>query len=680
MVYSIFRNNLKQSDMSKAIDPSNLDTSIAPEQDFYHYANGGWLKKHPIPDEFSRYGTFDKLREDNREIVRSIIEEVSAIAKNHNNDREQTAGKGSAAHHIAMLVGDFYRLGMDTDKINADGMQPIEKELQRIDSLLSADRVPELITSMYARSIPTVFYLYPSPDREDSEQIIAHLHQGGMGLSDVDYYRNRDKRSEEIRSEYLAYIAQMFVLTGVDPQEAEKFAAIVLSMESRLAHAGMTRLEQRDPHKTLNKRMITDLEEHYGSFGWKQFFLSLNIPVKAQLNIGQPDFFAAFNSMLSDTDIEDWKVYLKWRVINSAANLLSEEFETAKFEFYGKFLSGKKTMQPRWKRVTGATEDALGEAIGRLFADKYFPPEAKQRMLDLVENLRIALRERISGLPWMSETTKVKALEKLERIRVKIGYPDKWRSYEDLELKNQSYYENYRAAAVFNLEYELNKIGKPADKDEWHMTPQTVNAYYHPLMNEIVFPAGILQPPFFHKDADDAVNYGAIGVVIGHEMTHGFDDQGRKFDKDGNLNDWWTEADAAHFEQRSKVLEEQFNRIRITGDLYADGKLSLGENIADLGGVNIAYHALQKAWESAPPAKEIDGFTPAQRFFLAYAHVWANNIREKEMIRLTKEDVHSLGINRVNGPLPNVEAFHRAFGVQTGQPMYLPQEQRADIW
>lgn len=666
--------------MSRVIDSTNLDRSVAPEQDFYHFANGGWLKKHPIPDEFSRYGTFDKLREDNREIVRTIIEEVSALAKPQNSQEGSATGQNPVADHIAALVGDFYRLGMDTVKINAEGIQPIKTELERIDRMRSADEIPELVTSLYLKSVPTVFYLYPSPDREDSEQIIANLHQGGMGLGDVDYYRNKDKRSEEIRSEYCVYIARMFALTGVDPATSEKHAAIILAMESRLAHAGMTRLEQRDPHKTFNKRMITDLEEAYPGFNWQAFFSSLRVDVGTHLNVGQPGFFNTFSSMLADTGLEDWKVFLKWRVINSAANLLSEAFETARFDFYGKFLSGKKTMQPRWKRVTSATEDALGEAIGRLFADQYFPPEAKQRMLDLVENLRIALRERISSLSWMSEATKVKALEKLERIRVKIGYPDKWRSYENLHLNNRSYYENYQAAAVFNLQYEFDKIGKPADKDEWHMTPQTVNAYYHPLMNEIVFPAGILQPPFFHKDADDAVNYGAIGVVIGHEMTHGFDDQGRKFDKEGNLNDWWSESDAANFEKRARVLEDQFNKIKVIDDLYADGKLSLGENIADLGGVNIAFHALQKAWESAPPEKEIDGFTPAQRFFLAYAHVWANNIREKEMIRLTREDVHSLGINRVNGPLPNVEAFHHAFGIRPGDKMFLPRAQRADIW
>jgi len=652
--------------MQKPIDLTNLDTRVSPAADFYHFANGGWLQKHPIPDEFSRYGTFDKLREDNREIVRNIIEEVAA----------ETERGG----HIAKLVGEFYREGMDTGKIDELGARPLEPELAKIDELASLKEIPGLIISFYRLSIPTVFFIYPSPDRENSEQVIASLHQGGMGLPDVDYYRNDDQRSIEIRKEYLAYIEDMFVLTGVSNNKATAYADIILAMESRLAHAGMTRLEQRDPHKTYNKRMQEDLESEFSGFQWVRFFSEMKIDAKPHLNVGQPGFFSEFASMLADTSLEDWKAYLKWRLLNASASLLSSEFEEKKFNFYGAYLSGKKSMQPRWKRVTAATEDALGEAIGKLFVDKYFPPESRERMLELVENLRLSLKERITGLEWMSEATKVEALEKLQRMRVKIGYPDKWRSYLELAFENSSYYANYRAASIFNLRYELDKIGKPSDRDEWHMTPQTVNAYYHPLMNEIVFPAGILQPPFFHKDADDAVNYGAIGVVIGHEMTHGFDDQGRKFDKHGNLNDWWTENDAANFEQRSKVLEEQFSKIPVTEDLFADGKLSLGENIADLGGVNIAYHALQKAWEKTPPPVKADGFTPQQRFFLAYAHVWANNIREKEMIRLTKEDVHSLGVNRVNGPLPNVKEFHEAFDVNEGDPMYLPEADRADIW
>ena len=653
--------------MSKPIDPTNIDTSISPADNFYLYANGGWLKKNPIPDEFSRYGTFDKLREDNRTIVRSIIEEVAKEAE-------------GSEDHIAKLVGDFYRLGMDTEKVNEQGYSPIAAYLEDIDKITAKEELSRYITRFYTASLPILFHLYPSPDKDNSEMIIANLYQGGMGLPDVDYYRNDDDRSREIRAKYLEYIARMFKLTGTPDEEANLNAAGILDMESRLAHAGMTRLEQRDPHKTFNKKSLKALISEYSDINWLHFINGLGLQDVEVINVGQPDFFAELSKMLSDTDISRWKIYLKWRILTMTADLLSSEFEESKFDFYGRFLSDKQAMQPRWKRVTSSTENALGEAIGKLFVKKYFPAEAKERMLDLVENLRIVLKEKISGLEWMSESTKKEAHKKLERIRVKIGYPDKWRNYDALEFKNASYFDNYRAAAIFNLRHEMEKIGKPADKDEWHMTPQTVNAYYHPLLNEIVFPAGILQPPFFFKDADDAVNYGAIGVVIGHEMTHGFDDQGRKFDKDGNLNDWWKEEDARLFTERAKVLEDQYNKIKVTEGLHADGKLSLGENIADLGGVNIAYAALKKAWESNAPDEETDGFTPAQRFFLAYAHLWANNIREKEMIRLTKEDVHSLGINRVNGPLPNVESFHTAFGIKEGDKMYLPENERAMIW
>ena len=669
---------------NKPIDPSNLDISFLPAEDFYHFANGGWLKKHPIPDEFSRYGTFDKLREDNKEIVRSIIEEVAEKADLIQSDGEVARKNQQETHeegaHIAQLVGDFYRIGMDTEKIDAAGHAPILEDLKSIDAMDSVQEIPKMITQMFMKSIPPVFFVYPSPDRENSDHVIANLYQGGMGLSDVDYYRKKDKRSKEIRTEYLRYIARMFGLIRIERGESEKNAALILDMESRLAKAGMTRLEQRDPHKTFNKCLIQELDTKYAGFTWSPFFSAIKVNLNESVNVAQPDFFKAFIQMLTDHSLADWKVFLKWRLINSSANLLAEEFESAKFDFYGTYLSGKKSMQPRWKRVTAATESALGEAIGKLFVNKYFPPEAKERMLHLVDNLRLALEERIGGLDWMSDDTKVKALEKLARMGVKIGYPDQWRSYDGLKLDNRSYYDNCREAAIFNLQYELDKIGKPVDENEWHMTPQTVNAYYHPQKNEIVFPAGILQPPFFHKDADDAVNYGAIGVVIGHEMTHGFDDQGRKFDRDGNLNDWWTSSDASNFEERSKVLVEQFNKIQVIDDVYADGKLSLGENIADLGGLNIAYQALQKAWEINPPEPETDGFTPSQRFFLAYAHVWANNIREKEMIRLTREDVHSLGINRVNGPLPNIESYLKAFNVKEGDRMFLPEKMRADIW
>ncbi len=650
-----------------AIHKSNLNPSVSPGENFYQYANGGWLANHPIPDEFSRYGTFDILREDNRTIVRSIIEEVA--------DSATTSGG-----HVAKLVGNFYKTGMDTEVIEKMEFTPIKDELKRISEISSKEDISTLIASFFKKSHPSLFYIYPSPDRENSEMIIANLQQGGMGLTDVDYYRNDDDRSKEIREEYRKYIADILKLTGEPESEVNNAAALILKIETRIAFSAMTRLEQRDPHKTFNKTNLAGLEKMSPALDWKAIFKAVNLEKEDVFNVNQPNFFTEISKMVKELSIEDWKIYFKWRIMNSTASLLSSDFEKRKFEFYGAFLSGKKEMQPRWKRVTSATEDALGEAIGKLFVDKYFPEKAKQRMLKLVENLRIILQKKIKNLEWMSAETKKEALEKLAKMRVKIGYPDKWREFSGLDLENRSYYENYRSASVFNMRYEFAKIGKPADREEWGMTPQTVNAYYHPLLNEIVFPAGILQAPFFDMDADDAVNYGAIGVVIGHEMTHGFDDQGRKFDKNGNLNDWWTEDDAKHFSERSQVLVDQFNKIIVEDEVNADGKLTLGENIADLGGLNIAFEAVYRAWEEEHPEKEIEGFTPEQRFFLAYAHIWANNIRKKEILRLTKEDVHSLGENRVNGPLPHVEAFYEAFDIKESDSTFIPISDRADIW
>ena len=596
------------------------------------------------------------------------------MAQTHSqNDAEETMSFHNA------LVKAFDILD-DTDAIDALGFKPILSELESINTISKKEDISKLIASLFAASHPSLFYIFPSPDRENSEMIIANIYQGGMGLTDVDYYRNDDDRSKEIRAEYLKYITDILLLTGLSEIEASEDSALILRMETRLAFAAMTRLEQRDPHLTFNKTDLAGLFKMSPSINWSEIFNAVNLENENTFNVNQPDFFVEISKMVEDESIGDWKAFLKWRLLNSTVSLLSSDFESRRFEFYGAFLSGKKEMQPRWKRVTSATEDALGEAIGKLFVAKYFPERAKQRMLSLVENLRIILQNKIKGLEWMSDVTKKEAMEKLSKMRVKIGYPDKWRTFEGLEISNKSYYDNYRGASIFNMKYEFAKIGKPADREEWGMTPQTVNAYYHPLLNEIVFPAGILQAPFFDLEADDAVNYGAIGVVIGHEMTHGFDDQGRKYDKNGNLNDWWTEDDAERFSERSQVLVDQFNKINVKDEVFADGNLTLGENIADLGGLNIAFDAVQRAWAAEKPEAEIDGFTPEQRFFLAYSHIWANNIRDKEKLRLTKEDVHSLGENRVNGALPNVEEFYKAFGITESDKEFLPAGDRADIW
>lgn len=647
-----------------AIKESELDRSVKPGDDFYRFANGGWLDSHPIPEEFSRYGTFDLLREDNKKLVRDLVEEVAS----------ETSEEGS----IARKVGDFFRTGMDSTAIDALGYEPVNPELERI-AILEKDQIGAYITELYSEGIPTLFYYFGAPDLQNSEIVLGNLHQAGMGLTDVDYYRSDDDRSKEIREEYKKYIARLFGLIGVDSTEAVTKALTILKLETRLAKTAMTRLEQRNPYATFNKMSVDDLNKLCPAIDWQAFFTANGVEGVSEINVRQPEFMAEISKMINEIPLNDWKDYFAWSALNQAANYLSSDFENASFDFYGRFLSGKEVNQPRWKRVLSSTEGAMGEALGQLFVEKYFPPEAKERMLALVENLRYALGVRIDGLDWMSDSTKIEARAKLAAMNVKIGYPDKWRDYSELKVGDKSYYANNLDAAKFNMAYALSKIGKPVDPEEWGMTPQTVNAYYSPQRNEIVFPAGILQPPFFYLDADDAVNYGAIGVVIGHEMTHGFDDQGRQYDKEGNLKDWWTTQDSERFNELAEVLVREYNSFTVLDTVHANGKLSLGENIADLGGLNIAYTAVQKAWEITKPA-EISGFTPEQRFFLSYAHIWANNIRDKEMLRLTKEDVHSLGKFRVNGPLPNIEAFYQAFSLDESAAMYIPVDQRAHIW
>ena len=652
--------------MRKPIDSSNLDPSTNPSADFYQYANGGWLKKHPIPDEFSRYGTFDLLREENKKLVRNLIEEISS--------------KAADDDPVAQLIGSFYRTGMDQETIDQQKTEPIEPILGTIDSIADKNELQAILTGLFRDGIPVLFHMFPTPDRENAEMVIANFYQGGMGLPEVEYYRKNDDRSKAIRATYRSYISRMFEMSGEDPERSAALASSILAIESRLAHSAMTLLERRNPHATFHKMKPGELGSLAPSFDWSLFLEELNLPVEDPVNVSQPAFFKEVSTMLEEIPLESWKSFLKWRILNSSAPLLSSEFEKERFRFYGTYLSGKEVMQPRWKRVTSATEAALGEALGKVFVANYFPPEAKKRMLVLVENLRKALHDRIQSLEWMAASTKKEALDKLSKMRVKIGYPDKWRDFSQLSLSNRSFFEDYLTASRFNQAYELDKIGKPVDPDEWGMTPQTVNAYYHPMLNEIVFPAGILQPPFFYLEADDAVNYGAIGVVIGHEMTHGFDDQGRKYDHHGNLRDWWSKEDSQRFEERARVLTRQFNNIPIMDELYANGELTLGENIADLGGVNIALSALRKAWSHQNTDPEIDGFTPLQRFFLSYAHLWANNIRDKEKIRLTHEDVHSLGVNRVNGILPNVDEFYEAFSISDRSSMYVEKSSRARIW
>lgn len=649
-----------------AINLSDLDVSVKPQDDFYRYANGGWMKNNPLPEEYSRYGSFDKLQEDNDKRLHDLVEELA---------------KGVGVDGpVGKKIGDFYASGMDTTLIEKEGIKPLQPYFDRINQLKTPAEVQAMIAEFHKMGVSSLFGFYGEPDSKNSEMMIGALYQGGLGLTDRDYYVSNEKRAIEIRTEYVNHLQRMFGLLGNSNEVAAAKAARIMSFETKLATSSFTRLEQRDPEKNYNKRTYAEVKKLVSSFDMDSYFKQIGLSNPGDMNVAQVKFFTDLNTLLPTVDMDTWKDYLTWNLINETANYLNSDFSNEHFNFYGKFISGQPKIKPRWKRVLSATNNTVGEALGQMFVKKYFPPQAKERMLKLVENLRSSLEGRIHNLDWMGDSTKQKALEKLAAIRVKIGYPDKWRDFSGLKIERRAYVLNVLDGNKFETVYQLSKIGKPVDKDEWFMTPQTVNAYYSPNMNEICFPAGILQPPFFFMDADDAVNYGAIGVVIGHEITHGFDDQGRLFDKVGNLTNWWTEEDAKRFKERSKTLADQFSNFTVLDSVKANGELTLGENIADLGGLNISFYALQKSLKENPAKEKIDGYTPEQRFFLAYAHVWGQNIRPQEILRRTKEDVHSLGEFRVKGPLANLPEFHAAFDIKEGDKMYLPKDKRAVIW
>lgn len=661
------KNNKTDMDTTemKAIDIADLDTSVSPAEDFYQYATGGWQKNNPLPAEESRFGSFDLLAKETNIKVKELIQDLAS------SEHE----KGS----VEWKIGTFYNLGLDSVKIEQQGIEPLNKDFERIKQIETEDDVVSQIAYNQRNGISAPFYLYGSSDKDDASMEIAYIYQGGLGLPDRDYYVMDDSRSKEIRKEYKNHIEKMFLLLGDNEYNAKDNADIIMKMETQMAKSSMTRMELRDPHKTKNKLNLKTINENTPNINMALYFELVGLPVPGIINLSQPEFIETLDNMFGTYTINNWKTYFRWKLINSTASYLSSDFVNANFDFYVKFLTGAEEQKPRWRRVLNATNKSLGEAVGQMFVKEYFPPEAKKRMDELVVNLKLAFEERILNLDWMSDTTKQKAIEKLHAMNVKIGYPDKWRDYSGLEITENSYVENVMASNRFDFDYMISKIGKKVDKEEWFMNPQTVNAYYSPNMNEICFPAGILQPPFFYMNADDAVNYGAIGVVIGHEMTHGFDDQGRHYDKDGNLAQWWTDEDAERFNEKTKVLVDRFNEIIVLDTVHANGELSLGENIADFGGLVISYDAMQKAMDGKKVEK-IDGFTPEQRFYLAYAKVWAQNIRDKEILRRTKEDVHSLGKWRVNGQLPGLNSFHKAFNVKEDDPMYLVPEKWATVW
>jgi putative endopeptidase len=650
-----------------ALNRANLDTTYNPGDDFFRYSNGGWMKAHPIAADFTRYGSFEMLDELSLSNLKSLFDSAATNQAN--------AGKSLAQ------IGNFYLAGMDTVNLDKLGKAPIEPYLNKIEAIATPNDLMQQLSTLNADGLGTWVYFYASIDDKDSKSQIASTWQSGLGLPEKDYYTElSNARFKTIREAYVRHIANMFVLAGADSIKAKADAALVLKLETRLAKASNSRLENRDPYKTYNKLSWAEFTALAPNWKWDVFLKDLGVATPAVVNVGQPAQLRELSVMLKDVPLAQWKVWLKWQVIHEAAGVLSANFEQEHFAFYGKTLRGQESMKPRWKRIIESSNSVIGELVGQEYVAKHFPPKAKERMLSLVENLRKSLAVRIGKLEWMSDSTKVEALAKLNKINVKIGYPDKWRDYSNLKLEKGDYFGNMVRSTRFETAYNLSKIGQPVDPTEWGMTPQTVNAYYSASRNEIVFPAGILQPPFFYLDGDDAVNYGAIGVVIGHEITHGFDDQGRKYDKDGNLKEWWTKQDSARFEERAQKVVAQYNNFVVFDSLHVDGRLTLGENIADIGGLAISYDAYLMAIGGKPAPADINGFTHTQRFFLAYSQVWSQNIRDKELIRRLKEDVHSPGEFRVNGALFQHDEFYKAFDISAAHKLFLAPEKRAYIW
>ena len=658
--------NSKKNVETSGIDITNLDTSVSPKEDFYQYACGGWMTKNPLTGEYSRFGSFDQLAENNRTQLNALISELA----------EKTNTDGS----IEQKIGDTYNLAMDSVTLNANGYTPITKDLERIASVKDVSEFSILIPELVRNGVSSYFYIFVEADMMNSDANLLWTYQGGIGLGERDYYLDNDEQTTNIRNKYKEHVVKMFELVGFDNAQAQKNMDAIMKIETRLATVAYDNVKLRDPRANYNKITIEELQELAPAIDWNVYFSILGLENIEYINVTQKESIQEVSKIISSEPLENQIAYIQWKLIDNSASFLSDEIDAQNFDFYGKTLSGKEEQSPRWKRAVSVVNGVMGEAVGQMYVKKYFPEAAKKRMVELVKNLQTTLGDRIKELKWMTDSTKTKALEKLSTFHVKIGYPDKWRDYSTLKIdKNDSYYANIQRASQFQNDYEFSKLGKPVDKDEWGMTPQTVNAYYNPSTNEICFPAGILQYPFFDMNADDAFNYGAIGVVIGHEMTHGFDDQGRQFDKDGNMIDWWTAEDGESFNIRAKVMADYFDLIDVAPGVKANGRFTLGENIADFGGLRVAYQAFKLATKDKPLTDK-DGFTPEQRFFLAYANVWATNIRPEEILVLTKSDPHSLGRWRVNGQMPHFSEWYKAFDVTENDPMFLPEEKRVDIW
>lgn len=645
-----------------AIDLANLDPSISAKEDFYQYATGGWQKNHPLKPEYSRYGSFDVLRENNEIRLNELFQGLSSVK----------AEKGS----VQQKISDLYAMGLDSTRLNAEGVNPVKPYLDALESVKDVESYVRAMADIELHGDGGCWGVYAESDMTDNSNTVLYITQSGLALGNRDYYLLAE--NAELREGYLNFLKKIFTLAG--DEKAEQKAKDAFDFQMTIAEPSWSMIQQRDIEARYNPMTPEQLYKEYPALRFDAYLDAMGIPAQSKIVLEQPSYFKALNRILAKTNPRILRHYLQAQLLSGACGYISDDFTDASFDFFSAQMSGIKEQKPRWKRAMQAPNSILGEAVGEMYVAKYFPEKDKQKMLQIVKNIQKGLSEHVASLDWMSEQTKARAQEKLSSFIIKIGYPDKWKDYSTLEIDAQkSYYQNLREASLWSMRDNLSKLGRPVDKTEWGMTPQTVNAYYNPTTNEICFPAGILQPPFFNPNADDAVNYGAIGVVISHEMTHGFDDQGRLFDKDGNLNNWWTEEDAASFKAKADKLVAQFDAVQIQEGLYANGSATLGENIADQGGLRIAFTAMKNSFGGKEP-KPIDGFTAEQRFYLAYAILWGQNITPQECARLTLLDVHSLGRNRVNVSLRNLQDFFDAFDIKEGDKMFRPEEERVVIW
>ena len=650
------------------ISKQNMDLSAKPGTDFYEYSAGGWMKAHPLTPEYTRFGQFDQLHENNQAQVRELIEDLA---------KHQHA-KGS----LGQKIGSLYNLAMDSVRRNREGVTPIRPVLAKVHGIQNKKEYQAVVAALVRKGAPSMMFDFGiGADIRNAAMNLFNISQGGLSLGERDYYLNDDSATVKLRNAYKAYVKQLFTMVGDNAGTAEKKMQAVMAIETQIAKASYSATKLRDIEANYHKMSYAQLLKDFPGIDWEATRLALGFPTITEVTVDQIEPIHEVEKILNDYNLDDLKAYAEFKVIDDAANALDDNFRAASFDFYSKTMSGAQQDRPRWKRAVGVVNSVLGMAVGKMYVEKYFPEAAKKRMLELVKNLQVALGERIKALKWMSPATKEQAIDKLNNFYVKIGYPDTWRDYSALQIdESLSFYENLSRASEFNLEDIISrKANKPTDKTEWLMTPQTINAYYNPTTNEICFPAAILQPPCFDLEADDATNYGAIGVVIGHEMTHGFDDQGAQFDKTGNLRNWWTAADKKNFEKRTKVMEDFFNKIEVLPGMMANGKLTLGENIADNGGLNVAYQALQNAMK-IKKGETLEGFTPEQRFFLSFGLIWAQNIRPEQLRMLNKMDPHAPARWRVNAALPQIDAWYKAFNITPKDPLFVPKAKRVDVW